>query len=121
MSENSDLAELYKEEFAKEKAHKEADIDRIEKVHARFDYFADKGQMSNKIKDPRFDLPGDIPDSEDEAWTTDFDGEVDAQDIELYKMYRLMQLRQKDDKKHLKALETEYRDGLKAQATGVAS
>jgi len=42
---------------------REIDLQRIEDVHARFDYFGDKNRMENKIKDERFDLTKEMPDT----------------------------------------------------------
>ncbi len=47
--------------------------------------------MFNKIKDKRYDLPGKIPDSEDEAFTTDFEVDMEPENTELYKQYKFMQ------------------------------
>lgn len=52
--------------------------------------------MSNKIKDPRFDGTKGEDDWDDEAWTTDFeDDDLNPMDTEIYKSYRLMQKEQK--------------------------
>ena len=40
--------------------------------------------MANKVKDKRYDLAGPAPDTEDEAWTTDFEVDVDPADTEIY-------------------------------------
>lgn len=104
MNENPRYAAMYKDEFAKEKAHREKDIQRIEDVHERFGYFADEGRMRNKIKDKRFDLPEEIPDTEDEAFTTEFeDSDIAEEDTELYRMYRMMQSRSRLDQEYLDA------------------
>jgi len=57
--------------------------------------------MKNKIKDPRYDLAGEIPDSEDEAFSTDFDVDVNPADTEIYRQYKIMQLNVKVDQKHV--------------------
>lgn len=80
MDESSEFAEMYQETFAEEKRSKEFDIQRIDDVHERFDYFKEEGKMARKIKDHRYDLKGEIPDTEDECFTTDFDDEIDLQD-----------------------------------------
>lgn len=77
MDENSEFAEMYRDTFAEEKRSKEVDTQRIDDVHERFDYFKDEGRMARKIKDPRFDLKGELPDTEDECFTTDFDEGID--------------------------------------------
>jgi hypothetical protein len=41
--------------------------------------------MWNKIKDKRYDLPGEIPDTEDEAWTTDFEIDVAPEYTDIYR------------------------------------
>ena len=46
--------------------------------------------MRNKIKDKRYDLPGHKEDTEDEAFSTDFDIDVNPADTQLYHHYRLM-------------------------------
>ena len=81
---------------------READVQRIEDVHARFGYFADKKRMANKIKDSRYDLPGEMPDTEDEAMSTDFEiDEGDPIDTTIYKRYRMLQSRAKEDEKYV--------------------
>ena len=47
--------------------------------------------MANKIKDKRYD--GEMPEqTEDEAWTTDFDDDgISPLDTEIYKKYRMIQ------------------------------
>lgn len=57
--------------------------------------------MKNKIKDPRYDLTGELPDSEDEAFSTDFDVDVNPADTEIYRQYKIMQLNVKVDQKHV--------------------
>jgi hypothetical protein len=70
-------------------------MQRIEDVHTRFDYFGDKRLMANKLKDARFDLPGEIPDTEDENFSTDFDVDVNPADTELYRHYKILQMETK--------------------------
>lgn len=53
--------------------------------------------MDNKIKDKRYDLPGFAPDTDDEAFSTDLDADVDPADTQIYHHYRLMQLRNEID------------------------
>lgn len=69
---------------------REFEVQRIDDVHERFGYFADEARMKNKVKDKRYDLPGLAPDTEDEAFTTEFEVDVDPADTELYKQYKLM-------------------------------
>ena len=57
--------------------------------------------MRNKVKDPRYDLPGESPDSEDEAFSTDFDVDVNPADTEMYRQYKIMQLNVKVDQKYV--------------------
>ena len=77
-------------------------MQRIEDVHARFGYFKDKKRMANKIKDSRYDLPGEMPDTEDEAMSTDFEiDEGDPIDTTIYRRYRLMQSKAKEDEKYV--------------------
>jgi len=57
--------------------------------------------MRNKVKDPRYDLPGERPDSEDEAFSTDFDVDVNPADTEMYRQYKIMQLNVKVDQKYV--------------------
>ena len=45
----------------------------VEDAHARFDVFSDQRTMHNKVKDPRYDLTGPLPDMEDEVFSTDLD------------------------------------------------
>ena len=45
-------------------------------MHKRFDYFKQEGRMRNKVKDKRYDLTNsNEPETEDEAWTTDFEAD----------------------------------------------
>ena len=75
---------------------REIDLQRIEDVHARFDYFGDKNRMENKIKDERFDLTKEMPDTQDEAFSTEFEEEdIEPADTEIYRQYRLMQREKK--------------------------
>lgn len=92
-----ELAELYQETYSKIKLDKEYDINKLNQVADRFNYFANDKNMRNKIKDKRYDLPGHKEDTEDEAFSTDFDIDVNPADTQLYHHYRLMQMRQKED------------------------
>ena len=85
LDDDSEIAQFYQEAFSQEKNIQEKDLQRIEDVHARFDKFADKRLMWNKIKDKRYDLPGEIPDTEDEAWTTDFEIDVAPEYTDIYR------------------------------------
>ena len=84
------MAELYQETFKQVKLDKEVDIQRVEDVHDRFGYFDDEKNTRNKIKDKRYDLPGFAPDTEDEAFSTDFDVDLNPADTEMYRHYKLM-------------------------------
>ena len=55
MDEDAAVASIYQETFDQIKREREADIDKIEAVHERFDYFKDSDNLERKIKDPRFD------------------------------------------------------------------
>ena len=100
---------------------READVQKIEDVHTRFDYFKDKKRMENKIKDPRFDLTGELPDTEDEALTTDFEIEADADDpidATLYKRYKMIQSRLKRDADDIQKDLDSYTEQMKAEVNG---
>ena len=73
-----------------EKLDKEFDEQRIYDVHERFDYLKNDQKMANKIKDARYDITGQLPDSEDEAFTTDLEVDFDPADQEMYKQYKLL-------------------------------
>jgi len=85
MAEDAELAQMYQEDFAAEKLNQESDVQRVDDVHERFDYFKDDKRMANKKKDPRFDLIGELPDTEDELFSSDNDmDQMTPQDAELY-------------------------------------
>ena len=98
MDNDPEMAEMYQEAFTQEKMDREVDIQRFEDVHERFGKVTDKKRMKNRIKDPRFDdLEKLAQDTEDEAFTTDFEDDVDPQDQEIYKMYKLIYHEGKED------------------------
>mmetsp|Transcript_22351 Transcript_22351/g.27469 ORF Transcript_22351/g.27469 Transcript_22351/m.27469 type:complete len:114 (+) Transcript_22351:818-1159(+) len=103
MAEDSEIAQMYQEDFAEEKRVQEVDLQRIEDVHDRFGYFKQENRMANKVKDKRYDLATDhIPDTEDECFTTEFEiDDMDPQDIELYKRYKLMHESIKEDQEYI--------------------
>ena len=72
--------------------------------------------MKNKIKDPRYDLTGELPDSEDEAFSTDFDVDVNPADTEIYRQYKIMQLNVKVDQKHVDEQLEILRKGVQANS-----
>lgn len=80
LNKNPELAEMYQEAHAQNKFDNEGDEQLYQRVHDRFLRYGDKAMMENKIKDKRFDHGGPAPDSEDEAFSTDFDIDVDIQD-----------------------------------------
>jgi len=102
MAEDPEVAQMYQEGYAEHKRMEELDLQRIEDVHERFGYFKDANRMSNKRRDPRFDLPGSVPDTEDEMFTTDFEGDdVEPENLELYKQYKIMQQKTKMEQKEI--------------------
>jgi len=57
--------------------------------------------MRNKFKDPRFDLTGELNDTEDDAFSTDLDVDVNPADTELYRQYKIMQVNVKVDREYI--------------------
>ena len=99
MNENPEMAEMYQQAFAQEKMDREIDLQRVEGVHEYFDDIQDQRKMANKHHDPRYDVVGTVKDTDDEAFSTDLEADVDPLDTELYRHYKLMQVRNKMSKK----------------------
>lgn len=56
--------------------------------------------MANKVKDPRYDITGELPETEDELFSTDFEmDDMAPQDAELYQRYKMMSYRTKHEEK----------------------
>lgn len=56
--------------------------------------------MANKVKDPRYDITGELPETEDELFSTDFEmDDMAPQDAELYRRYKMMSYRTKHEEK----------------------
>ena len=112
MGEDAAVAGIYQETYAQIKMDKEADIDRIEAIHDRFDFFKDKDKLEKKIKDERFDRHEPDTDTSDECFTTDF-SDMEANDV--YRRYKLLQRETKEDHRMLHDKYEEYKLALKNQ------
>ena len=110
---------MYQEDFAAQKRQQEYDTQRVDDVHERFGYFKDERRMANKIKDKRYDITGELPETEDELFSTEFEiDEMAPEDATLYKRYKLMSYRTKMDDKQVKEQMTIYAKSVRAQIEG---
>ena len=108
MDEDSTTANLYQEAYAQIKMNKEVDIDRINAVHDRFDYFKDP-QMEKKIKDKRFDKKEADTDTSDECFTTDL-SDLEADNV--YRRYKLIHREAKEDHRMLEEKHSDFKKAL---------
>ena len=118
MSENAEYAELYQDELLQKKSDKEFDWQKIEDVHDRFGYLKNEKKMATKVKDKRYDLPGFVPDTEDEAFSTDLEVDMDPADTEIYRHYRLVNHEIKEEQKEIDASIHELRKYMEASTRG---
>ena len=112
MDEDAAIAGIYQETYSQIKSEKEVDIDRIEAVHDRFDYFKNPDNLQKKIKDERFDRHEADADTSDECFTTDF-SDMEANDV--YRRFKLLSKEAKDDHRMLESKYQEYKLALKNQ------
>ena len=91
---------------------REVDLERVKEIQDRFDYFKDKDKMENKIKDERFDLPGPLPDTSDEYFTTELS---DPDDNLVYRNYKLLSYETKEDHRALEKKQEELKAAMKEQ------
>ena len=66
---------------------KEADIDRVNAVHDRIDYFKNPDMMADKMKSDIYDLKDSPYATEDDVLSTDLS---DSGDADLYRKYKLI-------------------------------
>ena len=115
MAEDSEIAQMYQEDFAAEKRSNEIEEKRVDDVHEKFDYFKDQRRMANKVKDQRFDITGELPETEDELFSTEFEiDDMAPEDAELYRRYKLMSYRTKLDEKEMQEQMRVYAQSVRA-------
>ena len=87
MKEDPDFAERYKDELFMIRKEKEADVDRINAVHDRIDYFKNPDKMADKMKSAMYDLKDTAYATEDDVLSTDLS---DGGDADIYRKYKLI-------------------------------
>jgi len=121
MDESPDFAEMYQDYFKEEKMEKEYDIQKVDDLHAKFDYYGDKNRMANKIKDKRYDLIDEHQDTEDEMFSTDLDEPaIDNIDVSIYRRYKILIHETKLSQIKIDERFKEMNDLLRKESLGVA-
>lgn len=87
MKEDASFAERFKDELFMVRQEKEADIDRVNAVHDRIDYFKNPDMMADKMKSDIYDLKDSPYATEDDVLSTDLS---DSGDADLYRKYKLI-------------------------------
>jgi hypothetical protein len=108
------VAELYQDTKHEIEAEKEHDYNEMQRVQKRFDYFKDPNNMEDKWSS-EFDLKDTLPDSNEEALSTDFSN--DEHD-DMYRRYKLLQKKMEQQKEVEYIHYDEMVQTLKAQKRG---
>lgn len=71
MKEDPEFAERFKDELFVVRKEKEFDVDRIQAIHDRIDYFKDPDKMEGKIKSNMYDMKDEPYAIEDDVLSTE--------------------------------------------------
>jgi hypothetical protein len=85
MDQDPAVSELYQDTLYMVRADKEFDVNKIKRIHERFDYLKDEDKMANKIKSEKYDLPDEFQQTEDEILSTELS---DPEHNDIYKRYK---------------------------------
>jgi hypothetical protein len=115
MKEDPEFAERFKDELFVVRQDKEFDINRIQAIHDRIDYFKDADKMDGKIKSDTYDLKDEPYATEDDVLSTELS---DPGDADIYRKYKLILYNEAETREKLEAKETELHETMKNQLKG---